>query len=368
MKTWADQQFRRDLLKLICLAFALAGGVALFVVTPSFSTPALLSVVFTMLFSPLVAALERRGYARIWAIILLFSTLGVAIAASTLWAIQSSEVQWETFKTKAPQYFELTIQKLKLLESQLKTKYVFLSGVNASDSVIKWAADTSRWFVTNGASVAGELIAWLFLVPIFTFVLLNEGPTLRKRLFQLVPNRFFESAYLITNEISSALAEYLRAKLLEAFLVGALTTFGLSVIHAPYPGVLGVAAGLTNIIPYIGPIIGAVPGILIATLDPSQSHLLWSIVMVYIVVNLIDTVFIFPVVVAKLVNLHPLILIAVVAVGQKYYGLIGMLISIPIAAAIKVVLVEIYSAIYEQRSGNRRPDRPVADVSIFGVE
>ena len=70
-------------------------------------------------------------------------------------------------------------------------------------------------------------------------------------------------------------------------------------------------------------------------------------------------VVIFPVIVAKLVNLHPLLLIAVVAIGQQYYGLIGMLVSIPIATACKVILGEIHSAIYEQRSARREPPVPL---------
>jgi len=171
--------------------------------------------------------------------------------------------------------------------------------------------------------------------------------------YQLVPNRFFESLFIVSNEIANAISDYLRAKLVEATLVGLLTLVGMVLVGAPYTAVLAVLAGITNIIPYVGPILGAVPGLLVAAFDHNHPGMLWPVALVYIVANVIDTFVIFPVVVAKLVNLHPLILIAVVAVGQQYYGLVGMLISIPVATAVKVVVHEIYSAVYEQRSARR---------------
>src|SRR5690606_35986445 len=130
-------------------------------------------------------------------------------------------------------------------------------------------------------------------------------------------------------------------------LVGLMTTVGLILIGAPYAAVLGVIAGVTNIVPYLGPFIGAIPGILIMAIEPHYRDLLWPTVIIYLIANIIDFVFIFPVIVAKLVDLHPLMLIGAVVVGQQYYGLVGMLVSIPIAAALKVILQEFYTIIYQ---------------------
>jgi putative permease len=136
----------------------------------------------------------------------------------------------------------------------------------------------------------------------------------------------------------------------------------LLVVQAPYAVLLGIVAGVTNILPYIGPIFGVIPPLLMVLVDPSLSHLLWPIIIVFVVANVIDNVFIFPVIVAKLVNLNPLILIAVVAVGQEYYGLIGMLISIPIAATIKVIIQEVYSLIYHNHPLQIRPGQRLRNV------
>lgn len=353
MKTLFDAQFRRDLLKLACVIAALIGGVALMVITPGFSTPTLLAIVFTMLLSPLVAALERRGYPRTLSILIVFGTIGVATFLSAIWALQSGQIQWSSFKENAPLYFKAAVTKLRAYEASLKASYPAFQNLHPTDGLVQWGNQTGKWFVDNGASIAGELVTCLFIAPILTFMLLNDGRDLKKRFFQLVPNRYFETVFLITNQITTALSNYISAKLVEAFLVGALTSLGIWAIGAPYAIVLGIVAGVTNILPYIGPVIGAIPGLMIPLMDSSQSHLLVPIVLVYAAANIIDTVLIFPVVVAKLVNLHPLILIVVVSVGGQYYGLVGMLISIPIATAIKVILTEIYSAVYENHASSK---------------
>jgi len=350
LSIFTDPLLRRDLIKLVCLVLAIAGTVSVFIVTPSLSSPTVISIVFTMLLSPLVASLERRGYPRSLSIMIIFATFGVAAGLLGVWAIQSSQSEWETLKNQAPAHFEAAIQKLREFEAGLKAKYTFLQSVNPTDYLLHWGQTEGRRIVQQGPGLMGEILTWLFIVPPLTFVMLNEGRTIRKRFFHLVPNRYFESFFLISNEITTALSDYLRAKLVEAFLVGLMTTIGLVAVGAPYAIVLGVFAGVMNILPYLGPILGAVPGILIAAFDSSHTSLVWAVGGVYLAANVIDTVLIFPVIVAKLVNLHPLILIAVVMVGQQYYGLVGMLISIPAATALKVVLQEIYFAVYEQRS------------------
>ena len=358
MKISLDPHIRRDLLKLVFVLASLVGTGAVFFVTPSLSTPTMLSLVTTLLLSPLVAALERRGYPRTFSILILFGTIGLFSAVGGLVALQVGEGEWDSFKIKAPQYFDMVMSRLHSLEEALRAKYAILANIKMTDAIVAYGHETGQWFAHNGANLMGEFLSCLMIGPILTFFLLNDGPAIRKRFFQLIPNRFFESAYMISHDIASAISDYIRAKLIEAFLVGLMTTLGLWCVGAPYAIVLGILAGITNILPYIGPLLGAAPGLLAIGFDPAQAHHIWPVVIVYVAANLIDMVFIFPVIVAKLVDLHPLLLLAAVAVGQQYYGLVGMLISIPVAAAFKVILQEVYSAVYEKSSSKKNHGRP----------
>ena len=130
--------------------------------------------------------------------------------------------------------------------------------------------------------------------------------------------------------------------MIEGLLLGIMVGAALSFLDFPYPIALACIAGLTNIVPYLGPVLGALPGLLIAMFDPTIGIHVNSVFLAYLIPNLIDMTFIFPVIVAKLVNLHPLLLLVSVILGQNYAGVAGMLLSIPLATILKIVLQEIY--------------------------
>lgn len=350
MSFFTEPQFRKDLLKLLCLGGAILGTAAIFIVTPTLSSPTLLSIGLSILLSPVISAIERRGYSRKTAICLVFLTVATFLFFIGFWIIQSGLVEWKNFKEIAPVHFDQAVKRMLQIESSFKLRHPLFHPLHPTDVILRGAKKTGQWFVDRGPALMGSIVGWLILVPPLTFVLLNEGRDIRRRFFQLVPNRYFESFFLITSDIFGAMSDYLQAKLLEAILVGIMVTIGLAIVQAPYALVLGIVAGITNIIPYLGPFLGFTPALLVIAFDPSYSALLFPTSMVFLFANLVDTLVIFPLIVAKLVNLHPLILLASVAVGQEYYGLVGMLISVPIATTLKVVLQEIYYAVYENRS------------------
>jgi putative permease len=345
-----DPFLKRDLLKIVCVLILISITILVFFLTPGLSAATATSLIATLLLSPWVAALERKGLRRASAVSLIFLGLAAGLGSAGTWGFRSALREWEAAREKAPVYLRQTTERLLVLEKTLKDKYPVLQPVKPAESITNWAAKTGDWFLHEGPKLAGELVTTLILGPILVFFLLMEGQDLRRSFFRLIPNRIFETVFSVTHEVTSALGDYLRAKLIEAFLVGLLTTLGLLAIGAPYAFVLGMIAGVTNILPYIGPVIGAVPALLIPLVDPSHSALLWPILIVMIGVNVIDTILIFPVVVAKLVNLHPLILLASVMVGQEYYGLIGMLVSIPVASTFKILAIQVGRGLYEVRS------------------
>lgn len=318
--------------------------------TPSLGVSVLLSIVFAILLSPVVSAVERKGYSRSISLAVIYFILLSGLGIATYLGSVSLISQWDDFSRAAPQYFDSTLKRLETYELSWKTQYPFLKNIQAVESLKGFKDKTTGWFLSHGADVLGNFLTLLFLVPIISFVLLKDGRRFRKRFYELVPNRFFETTFMVTHQITASLSDYIRAKLVEALLVGMITAIGLGVIGAPYAFVLAAIAGVTNIVPYVGPLFGAIPGILIIAAAPEHQHLLWPVVAIYLIANIIDTILIFPLLVAKLVNLHPLLLIGVVMIGQEYYGLIGMLISIPLATAVKVIISEIYYFVYGQSS------------------
>lgn len=337
------------------LLLVAATVVSIPIITPSLSTPTLISLILSIVLSPLIINLERAGISRGKAILLLFLTVGTTFGIAGYWITQSISQEWDSLQRMGPEYFELTLAKIKEYETQLQVQLPFLDGINTAESIQRWASETSTWFLTIIPSLMGNLMTWLLIVPLFTYVLLKDGPNMRRKFFLLVPNRFFESTFIVSTKISTGLADYVQAKIVEGLLVSLLCFVGFILIGAPYSYLLALFAGITNVIPYAGPLLGAIPGVLIVVFDSRYADLLWPIVIIYSIANAIDIFLIFPLLVAKLVNLHPVILIAAVIVGQQYYGLVGMLISIPLATAMKVVLQEVYSMVYEQYKTRELP-------------
>ncbi len=341
-----DPTFRRDLFRLGFFVLAVIAGGMFFLWTPALSLPTLVSVVITTLLSPWIKALERRGLKRSFSILVVLSLLGVLVFGGGFLAAKNWQNEWISFQNNAPDYIASVVSKISSYEASLKSGHPILGQLHVAESLSSWSEKTGVWFSDRAPGLMGKLLSCLFLCPILTFCFLSEGRKIRRKFFLLVPNRFFESVYIVSSGISTALSDYLRAKLIEAFLVGFITTLGLSLIHSPYAIVLGLWAGLTNIVPYIGPPLGALPGILVASFDPNSADAIFATVSVYGLANLIDSIFIFPWVVGNLVKLNPLVLTASVVLGQYYFGIVGMLISIPIAAAIKVVFSELYVVVY----------------------
>jgi putative permease len=346
MRKSRNLTFNRDLLRLFCFLAVIVAAGLLFLGTPALTIPTLCSVALVTLLSPWVTAMERRGFSRQGSILTVFAAITAAATIGGWMIARNWQSEWVDFQQNFPAYFAKVIQKLSSIESRLKANHPILKDVNLAAKLSARGNGFGEWFEDKVPALLSDIMGCLFLVPILTFCLLSQGRMLRRKLFQLVPNRFFESVYIVTHGVMTALSDYLRAKMIEAFLVGAMTTIGLAVVGSPYAVVLGFWAGVTNIIPYIGPVLGAAPGLLIATFHPVHRGLIWEMATVYSIANLVDALVIFPGIVAKLVDLNPLVLIASVVIGQYYYGILGMLISIPIAAAIKVVLYEFYLIIY----------------------
>jgi len=190
-------------------------------------------------------------------------------------------------------------------------------------------------------------ITFLVIVPLVLFFLLAEGRTIKRGLIEIIPNQYFEMVLNLLHRIDLQLGGYIRGMVLSVVIVSLLSMLGLRIIGLRDYLVVGTIAGVSNIIPYLGPLIGILAGTIAAILQ--YSTLGWAtvlpVVIVFLVVQVMDNVFIQPVVVARSVNLHPLIVIFVVLVGSNMFGAVGMLLAVPLTAVIKVSVQTVYESL-----------------------
>ena len=134
---------------------------------------------------------------------------------------------------------------------------------------------------------------------------------------------------------------------LSVVLISFFSIVGLRIIGLRDFLVVGTIAGISNVIPYLGPIIGILAGIIAALIQYSTLSfgIVLPVVAVFLVVQILDNVFVAPVVVARSVNLHPLVVIFVVLAGNQLFGAVGMILAVPTTAVIKVSVRTVYEGL-----------------------
>lgn len=181
--------------------------------------------------------------------------------------------------------------------------------------------------------VLGLIVAFYILKDIEYFRELYD-----KTVKALIKEQKNEKLSSFFEDINLILSQFIRGQLLAALIVGILSSIGLSIIRLDFAILIGMTAGIANIIPYFGPIIGSFPAIIVGLLSGSPIKAFLAVI-VLVAVQQIDGTLISPRIVGNSVGLHPVFVMLSIVIGGAYLGLLGMLIAVPIAAIIKMFLV-----------------------------
>lgn len=178
---------------------------------------------------------------------------------------------------------------------------------------------------------------------VLTYYTIKDGEKFKEYALRLLPRRWRNGMTGACKEISRILAGFIQGQLMIAFIVGILETTGLLIIGMRYPLALGMIGGLANIIPYFGPYIGAIPAVAIAlTISPMKA--VWAVV-VFLAVQQIDNNFISPKMIEGRLGLHPVATIFAVLAGGEFFGIMGMLLAVPVLAILRVLVNKAIEAI-----------------------
>jgi putative permease len=302
----------------------------------------LLSLVLAFLLDPVVTQFEKI-FTRTGSIFFVYVlTLGLAFL-SVLWLTPHWQEFWNNMGTDFPRYISQLIESVQNVVAALHDRFPMIETYNFPGKLRIWAEHLMATVLAQTPQSALKVGGLVIIVPLFTFFFLRDGRKILRACVALAPNRHFEMVRDLSYLISRQLAHFVRGRILEALIVGMVVTAGLSLTDIRYAPMLGIFAAVTNLIPYIGPIIGMVPGILIAFVDLGVGGQFWWIVILYILIAqvLIDNFILIPVLISRVSNLHPLLVFFAIIVGGKLYGVIGMIIGVPIVSVIKITMLEV---------------------------
>ncbi len=306
--------------------------------------PILLSLILSFLLDPVVQFFESDHISRTASIFIVYILLSAIIV---LLMLIIGPPNWkgmmQALKADFPRYISHAIEYTSGLLGRVQDHFPFIKNYDLAERMRATSQSFIGWLITETPRSAMRLGSLLLLVPLFSFFFLRDSKRIMRGLISLTPNRYFEMVLDIYAHISWQLAHFIRGRIIEALIIGLVVWMGLTLTDIRYAPILGIIAGVTNLVPYIGPIVGMLPGLIIALVDLGLGGQFWWIFVLYILVAqiILDNFILIPILISKVSNLHPLWVILAIVMGGKIYGVIGMIIGVPIASIINIIILEI---------------------------
>src|SRR5699024_8325713 len=185
-----------------------------------------------------------------------------------------------------------------------------------------------------------EFIIILTVIPVLVFYFLKDYDSIKNYIKKLLPKKYHKQASELMYEINHSLGNYNRGQLLISLFISLMTFIVFHFLHMKYSLLLALIMGLTNIIPYFGPIIGAIPAVLIAlTMSPK---LIIFILLAIFIIQLIENNLLSPYIMGKSIQIHPIAIIFALLLGGQIGGIIGMIFAVPALTILKDVFSHMY--------------------------
>ncbi len=304
----------------------------------------IVSAVIAYILDPIASLLETKGISRLQSTLLIFVTLGISLGVLFSLLVPSLLIELNFLQEGigGTQASEL----LSKLEQTIYKTIPVLSGqeLNLYDKLQSALQNLAESFF----SILVDLVSVLstsVIIPFAVFFILKDGRKMRKNLVSIIPNRYFEMFLNLLHKVDLQLGGYLRGQFLDSLIIGLLAIIALWILGIKYYVLIGIFAGLANMIPYVGPLSGMIMAASVVILnDGSGQEIVW-VLLAFAIIQLIDNVLVQPLVLARSVNLHPLVIIFAIITGGEFFGIIGMLVAIPFTGILKVLSIEIYQSI-----------------------
>ncbi|MBN2345402.1 MAG: AI-2E family transporter [Candidatus Aminicenantes bacterium] len=337
-----DRRFLLFLFKAGLLLLLLLGFLWVLSYSRMVLTPLILAVLLSILLNPLVVALERRGLRRTLGVILVLVAMLVLLAAALAFLAPVISHEFKTIGSFIKE--ETPASLMDKLRNLLERHIPWLGSSGYTAKIVTWAEGFLHSLLGRSIQLLPSVIPVVIavvLIPFMTFFLLKDGRRLKKSFIRALPNRYFEMAVSLLDKIDHQLGSFIRGQILVSLCIGALAITALAILRVPYFLLIGAIAGLANMIPYFGPIVGAVPAIILNVIARGSLKAALPVVAAFLLIRLIDDTLVSPNILGHSMKLHPLLVIIVIFIGGEMFGIMGLLLCIPVTGILKVIIQEV---------------------------
>jgi predicted PurR-regulated permease PerM len=309
--------------------------------------PIILAGILYYLMNPTVDYLERKGIKRIYSIFGLFILVVGLIVWGVVVIIPKIQEQSLSFADNLPGY--LTIIENKVNEilsdpifSQVQDQ-IEASNEKLITSMTDLIQNLSKSTIQNLGSFFGAvatIVLAVITMPFILFYLLKDGRQLAPYFVKFLPTKMRQPSLVVLKEMNDQVSSYIRGQLTVAFAVAIMFMIGFSLIGLDYAITLGIAAGFLNLIPYLGSFLAMVPAVFLGIVG--GPILLVKVLIVFVIEQTIEGRFISPLVLGNELSIHPVTILLVLLTSGKLFGLVGVILGIPVYAAAKVIITHVF--------------------------
>ncbi len=354
-----SKPFRLGLWILLILLIFLVGSEVSYlfrpvaVVVQALFFPLFFSGLLYYLTRPLVSKLTAKKLPRSLAILLVYLLLGGILAVFIVITAPLLQREITRLIKEAPILFEelgkllVELRKLEPLQ-QLETEWIEDLGVrfaNIAQHVFSMVYANISAFL----QLLGNILLAFVTVPFILYYLLKEDYKVPQFILKYVPEEEAVELREVMSNINWAISSYIQGQAIVCFSVGSLALIGYMIIGLDYALLLALFAMLTNVIPYLGPIIGAVPALLVGALDSPLMAL--QVLIVVIVVQQLESMVIAPQVIGRKLQINPVIIILLILAAGHLAGFLGMILAVPSFAVARIIAAHLYELIKKKKKG-----------------
>lgn len=318
-------------------------------------SPFLVGLVLAFVLMPLVDTLNKL-LPRVLAILLVYALTIATFVAFALYLAPIIIEQAKMIINDTPGYID-SIQKWlnqTFTDAQQQIPKDFQQPItDALNSFTTTAIGFVRDLIANVVSgvfniVFGTIgfLVGIFIVPFWLFYILKDKARGMRTFYGLLPSSLREDAHRLINIVSGTFNDYIRGQLIVAGSVGVLATIGLMIVNIPASTAifLGFIAGLFEVLPIIGPILGAIPAVMVAffTGQVGNLELVLKVVVVFVIVQQVEGNLLIPKIAGDSTKLHPAIVMLVIIIGSELGGLPGAIVAVPVTAVVRDVYIYLY--------------------------
>lgn len=303
------------------------------------------SLLLVDLLNPLVVFFEKKGFSRKKPAIIIFCiTALLSVSAAVFSVVPFFSKLPDLISNDLPLYRENLYKHFNIMIKHLVEQFPFLRSLDIEGHITDTAKVLPDKMAEKAKDILPEIIRVFVLTPIFTFFFLKDGMKLKKWIISLLPNRYFEMSLHLLRGVSEQWGRYIRGKTWETITLSIIISILFIPTGLQYKVLLGFFVGITSIVPYIGPFIGAIPVMIVALmLDLPPKMIIYILIVIFVIGRLIDTMVLMPFFVTRHANLHSVAVIISLIIGQQIMGIMGMIIAIPVVSMLNILIQEIYA-------------------------